>query len=99
MAKSIMEAEDTKTCYICGCYATQGYMNVHHVFQGSGRRTPSEKYGLKVHLCYVCHNDNKRGVHNNKELADKLHREGQQAFERVHGSREKFMEVFGKNYL
>lgn len=99
MAKSIMEDPDTKTCYACGCYATKGFMHVNHVFGGSNRRW-SEKFGLKVHLCYVCHEDNEKGVHGrNKELAERLHREGQAAFERVHGDRNVFMKIFGKNYL
>lgn len=97
--KSIMETEHTRTCYACGCTATQNFMHEHHVFGGANRKN-SEKYGLKVHLCYVCHTDNKMGVHGqNKELMKKLHEEGQKAFEREHGSRKEFMNIFGKNYL
>ena len=99
MSKSIMETAEIKTCYECRCFATQGFMHEHHIFGGPNRRL-SEKYGLKVHLCYVCHEDNKRGVHGeNVELKKKLHQDGQRAFERVHGSREDFMRIFGKNYL
>lgn len=99
MAKSIMEDPEVKTCYACGCYATQGFMHVHHIFGGPNRKL-SERYGLKVHLCYVCHEDGERGVHGrNVELMDRLHREGQEAFERVHGDRNIFMQIFGKNYL
>lgn len=99
MSKSIMEQQGTRTCYACGCYASPGFLHEHHIFGGSNRKR-SEHYGLKVHLCYVCHEDNKRGVHGqNKELRDRLHKEGQQAYERVHGSREQFMKEFGKNYL
>lgn len=99
MAKSIMEDPEVKTCYACGCYATQGFMHVHHIFGGPNRKL-SERYGLKVHLCYVCHEDGERGVHGrNVELMDRLHREGQEAFERVHGDREVFTKIFGKNYI
>lgn len=98
MSKSIMEESGTRRCYACGCYATQGYLHEHHIFGGANRKL-SEKYGLKVHLCYVCHEDNERGVHGrNTILRNQLHREGQQAFEREH-TREEFMEIFGKNYL
>lgn len=99
MSKSIMEQQGIRTCYACGCYASTGFLQEHHVFGGPNRKL-AEHYGLKVHLCYVCHEDNKRGVHGqNKELRDRLHKEGQQAFEREHGSREDFMKEFGKNYL
>lgn len=99
MSKSIMEEPGTRICYACGCYASHGYLHEHHIFGGPNRKL-SEKYGLKVHLCYVCHEDNVRGIHGqNKELRERLQKEGQQAFERKHGDREEFMKIFGKNYL
>lgn len=38
------------------------------------------------------------GVHFNKELDTRLKHEAQAAFEKIHGH-QKFMDVFGKNYL
>ena len=91
--KSIIQ--DHKECYITG--ETHG-LHEHHIFAGANREN-SEKYGLKVWLIPELHNMHKNGVHQNKELRHVLHRAGQMAFERVHGSREKFVEIFGKNYL
>lgn len=96
--KSIMQDRDG-ICYECKRYATKGYMHEHHVFGGSNRKL-SEIYGLKVYLCYECHEDNIKGVHGqNKKLMDRLHMEGQRAFENQWGSREAFVKIFGKNYL
>ena len=84
-------------CWECECTPQQ--LEEHHVFNGPNRRN-SEKYGLKVYLCYVCHRDNKLGVHGcNTELRERLQQAGQQAFENKIGSREDFMKIFGKNYL
>lgn len=86
-------------CWECECTPQQRCLEEHHVFNGPNRRN-SEKYGLKVYLCYVCHRDNKLGVHGcNTELRERLQQAGQQAFENKIGSREEFMKIFGKNYL
>lgn len=92
--KSIMQSD--KKCYICDSIND---LQEHHIFGGNPRRKNSEKYGLKVYLCYTHHHDSKEGVHFNPQLMDFLHRAGQLAFERVHGNREDFMRIFGKNYL
>lgn len=98
MSKSIMQSDKTY-CWSCGCSSQQRWIEEHHVF-GASNRKKSEHYGLKVYLCYVCHRDNTHGIHGcNAELRKKLFEEGQQAFERVHGTREEFMKVFGRNYL
>lgn len=86
-------------CWECECTPQQRYLEEHHVFNGPNRKN-SEKYGLKVYLCYVCHRDNKLGVHGcNTDLRERLQQAGQQAFENKIGSREEFMKIFGKNYL
>ena len=96
MSRSIMEPRGTYECY--NCQDTRN-LEEHHIFYGPNRKL-SEHYGLKVHLCYVCHEDNVRGIHGqNKELRERLQKEGQQAFERTHGDREEFRKIFGKNYL
>lgn len=95
--KSIVQ-EEQGHCWNCGCHSGIRSLEEHHIFGGANRKW-SEKYGLKVHLCYECHRDNKKGVHgSNQALRGRLFEAGQQAFERDH-KREEFMRVFGKNYL
>ena len=100
---TILTTEKGK-CYRCGRI---GPTERHHIFGGPNRRW-SEKYGLTVHLCHFCHNEPPIGVHYNKDTARWLHETGQRAFEvrywKEHEctweeAREKFMEIFGKNYL
>ena len=94
MKRSII-TDDLDHCYIC---RSAQNLELHHIFLSSNRKN-SDKYRLIVRLCYTHHRDNKEGVHHNKELMARLHREGQKAFERVHGTREDFMRIFGRNYL
>lgn len=96
MAKSIMEDPKNRTCWACGAYAPEE----HHVFYGMANRKMSEKYGLKVHLRSRHHRDNLDGVHGqNKELDHWLKVMGQRVFETHHGTREQFVQIFGRNYL
>jgi len=91
--KSKMQSE--KRCYICDAY---GYVEEHHIFFGTANRKKSERYGLKVYLCYMHHRDSVIGVHFNRELDLSLKKKAQKIFEKEH-SREEFMQEFGKNYL
>ena len=93
--ESIIPNDEKGVCWVCGRVCAT---HKHHIF-GAANRANSERHGLFVHLCPPCHNMGDRGVHFNRELMEHLHREGQAAFERVHGSREDFMRIFGKNYL
>lgn len=94
--KSIMEDLKNRTCWACGAYAPEE----HHVFYGVANRKMSEKYGLKVHLCSRHHRDHREGVHGqNKELDHRLKVVGQRVFETHHGTRERFVQIFGRNYL
>lgn len=86
--------QNEKCCYITGKTVN---LHRHHVFQGS-RRKASEKWGCWVYLTADMHNMSNKGVHFNRELDLKIKKEMQEAFEKVHGH-DKFMEVFGKNYL
>lgn len=83
-----------KKCYICGSYMN---LQCHHIFGGTANRKKSEKYGLKVWLCYE-HHLGKNGVHYNKSLMDALHKLGQERFEENH-TRDQFRQEFGKSYL
>lgn len=93
MAKSILQ--DKRECYISG---RTDWLEEHHIFGGANRKN-SERYGLKVHLNHWWHNEPPDGVHHNAENMERLHKVGQEAFERVHGSRGDFIRIFGRNYL
>ena len=85
-----------KRCFLCGCKGT----DEHHVFMGDKQRAKSEQWGLKVRLCHRHH----MRVHNPQTLADKmageyLQKVAQEAFEQKIGTREMFMDEFGRNYL
>ena len=86
--------QENKECFVC--HTTTG-LNDHHIFFGANRKW-SEKYGLKVWLCGRDHNLSNEGVHFNRKLDLYIKRIGQKAFEEKY-SREKFMQIFGKNYL
>ena len=97
MAKSIMH--DGKECYLCGANGTCDALHWHHIFGGPNRKH-SERFGLKVRLCgQQCHENGQEAVHKNRQIDLALKAAGQRAFERIHGTREDFMKIFGKNYL
>lgn len=81
------------TCMVCG----RPYAQLHEVFFGSGLRVLSMEHRLQVRLCAE-HHLGASGPHMNREFDVMLKRMCQVKFERVH-SREKFIELFGRNYL
>lgn len=94
--KTIMDTQKG-TCYVCGRSCTT---QEHHIFYGTANRNLSEKYGLKVYLCLNHHTATREAVHNgNRKLDIWLRQKGQKMFERRHGTREEFVEAFGKNWL
>ena len=98
---SIMQSEDAEypTCYLCGRNGNGDPLEEHHVFEGTGLRKLSEKYGLTVKLCsHRCHKYGPNAVHQNIEVRRKLQAETQRAFEEKYPD-EDFMSIFGKNYL
>lgn len=89
MSKSIMQ--DEKECYITGSTVQ---LDKHHCFLGC-RRKAAEEWGCWVWLRHDIHMD----AHDRDgELLRRLQRDCQIEFERRWGH-QKFMEVFGKNYL
>lgn len=93
--KSIMVTEDEQDrCYICGSYR---WIEMHHIFGGANRKN-SERYGLIVPLCHYCHNEPPNGVHFNKMNRLHLQAKAQRVFESIE-SHDRFMEVFGKDYI
>lgn len=91
MPKSIISNE--RRCLVCG--RTEP-LHLHHVYMGGNRRN-ADRFGCWVYLC-ARHHTSTDGVHFNRELDLKLKRMCQRKFEELY-SHEKFMEVFGKNYL
>lgn len=72
-------------------------LHKHHVFYGKNRQD-SERYGCWVWLRADWHNMSNHGVHFNKPLDLQIKQDCQRAFEKKY-SHEKFMSVFGRNYL
>ena len=52
--KSILPGDQPGICYLCG---SRQRIEDHHIFFGTGGRTKSEEYGMKVHLCADCHRE------------------------------------------
>lgn len=80
-------------CEVCG----NPYAETHEIFYGTGQRQLSIKYGIQALLCAE-HHRGANGPHHNRERDLELKRRGQRDFEQWHGH-EKFMELFGRNYL
>lgn len=98
--KSIIQSK--KECFICrknyDIETTRG-LHEHHIFEGTSRKKQSEKYGLKVYLCYRHHNmDSDFGIHYQKALDLELKQLAQRKFEETH-TREEFIQHFIKSYL
>lgn len=89
-SKSLFNTEQGE-CYLCGrkCESAR-----HEVFFGSANRVQSKRYGMWVNLCPHCHEE----VHRRNDVALRLKEEGQSIFESKFGH-EKYMKLFGKNYL
>ena len=93
MAKSIMQ-EDYTTCYNCG---TPYSLQEHHCIRGNNRQL-AEKYGLKVKLCFGCHQGNRDSPHQSEEVNQEYKRLAQEKFVEKY-SFEEWLKIFGKNYL
>ncbi len=100
--KSIIQNKEDRKCYLCilleDNWTTYTYLEEHHIFFSKHQRALSEKYGLKVYLCPYHHRIGPLAVHNNQKYRRILEARGQQAFEAVY-DHNKFMEIFGENYL
>jgi hypothetical protein len=87
--QSIVQAREE--CFVC--LRTEG-LTTHHIYAGS-RRQRSDREGLTVRLCPLCH---ERVQHYDTKADRILKQIGQRAFEKTH-TREEFIRLFGKNYL
>lgn len=95
--KSIIQ-KHRKYCFVCQIDNGRALQD-HHIFFGTANRKLSEKYGLKVWLCYE-HHQGTNGVHgkNGKNLNIKLKKIAQRIFEQKH-TREEFISIFGQSYI
>ena len=92
MAKSILQPDGEKVCYVSGSRIN---LDLHHVMHGSANRKIADKWGIWCWLRHDIHMD----LHDrDKELDLQLKQEAQEAFEKLY-SHEKWMELFIKNYL
>ena len=92
MSKSVMQSAEES-------YLSRRTSNLHkhHIYFGNPNRRLSEEYGCWCWLTEEEHTGFK-GVHHYRELDLLLKCKCQIAFERIYGH-EKFMEVFGRNYI
>ena len=67
----------------------------HHIFNGHGKRTQSEKYNCVIYVSPDYH----RLIHENAILRKDLKAKYQLALEDAGWTREEFRETFGKSYL
>lgn len=101
--KSIMHKKGTY-CYLCAAlhddYSVKPYLQEHHVINGYGKREWSEKFGLKIYLCFQHHTyeGGPEAIHRNTEIAMRCKEEAQRVFERTYPNLE-FKDYFGKNYV
>ena len=91
---------ENRSCWLCGRNGAADPLERHHIFGGPNRRL-SERYGLVVYLCgNRCHRLGKYAVHQCADTRITLRQWGQRKLMKERGwSRERFMSVFGKNYL
>lgn len=91
MARSIIS--NARKCYVCG--AEIG-LEKHHCIFGTANRKKAESDGL---WCYLCHRDH-QAVHN-EDIWEKraLQELAQEKWEAKYGTREEFIERYGKSYL
>lgn len=104
MAKSIMHRKEDRTCYLCmklhDDYDTRTGLQEHHVFMGNPGRKLSERYGLKIYLCFNHHtyDGGPEAIHRNNDIRRMVEKEAQKAFEKKYLCPD-FREIFGKNTL
>lgn len=102
MSKSILQDKRGGECYLCklllGIDTPAASREEHHVMHGTANRRLSEHYGLKVYLCPYHHRNGPEAAHRCRQTDILLKQAAQRTFERKYGH-EKWMEVFGRNYL
>lgn len=82
--------DDLEHCIIC----KRKKEHLHEIFFGKNRQK-SMQHSFVIPLCHECHAE----MHRNKEWQEFWHRKGQEYWEKNIGTREKFIEIFGRSYL
>ena len=82
--------DDLEHCIIC----KRKKDHLHEIFFGANRKK-SMQYGFVIPLCHECHSE----MHRNKNWQEYWHIKGQKYWENNIGTREKFIETFGKSYI
>lgn len=108
MAKNKSIIQQTKECFLCRMEAEKiGYfgqlssagLHKHHFMHGTANRKLAEQYGLYAYLCEAKHHEHgPESAHGNPAVDLMLKQIAQRRFEAIYGH-EKWMQVFGKNYL
>lgn len=88
--------QERKECWFCK--TTRG-LHCHHIYSGTANRKKSEHHGMKVFLCGMHHNLSNDSVHFNRDMDLMLKKAAQKIFEEKIGTREYFIQEFGKSYL
>lgn len=81
-------------CYYTGAAEVER----HHIFGGANRKK-SEEYGYVVPLAPHLHPNGARAGKDAKDIDNILKRKAQKHFEAHYGSREDFIQIFGRSYL
>lgn len=88
--------DDMGKCVITGEKKSSGAdIHVHHIF-GAANKTNSEKYGFLIPLRSDWHNMSDYGIHFNRDLELKTKRLCQDYWLDHYGTKEEFIEIFGK---
>ena len=83
--------KSNEVCYLCGKPMRNG--DKHHIFNGA-KRDRSEEDGMFVYVHRVCHDY----IHRHPITARTLKKRAQEVWEEQ-GSREQFIQRYGKSYL
>lgn len=91
-----------KYCYLC--WVKHGRFNDrnlhrHHCLHGSANRRLAEEDGLFINVCVNCHELDIDAIHNCHDTDIYVMQQAQLAYERKLGTREDFINRYGKNFL
>ena len=92
---SLMSNE--RKCYVCG---TNIGLHKHHIYEGTGRRKLSERYGCWCYLCGKHHNLSNEGVHYDNDLDTYLKTQCERKWLIENDATiEDFIKIFKRNYI
>ena len=94
--ESVIQGE--RECIFCGVRVG---LHRHHCLYGSSNRKNAERRGFVVYLCREHHTTGTNAVHRNPNgtLDIQLKMMCQKYYEKHYGTRQEFIQEFGRNYL